>query len=105
MGRRRTTLVWVRILEGDQPLKGGMVALTVIEGGGSDDFVDELQWPESPDEPLHVRLNRLRSNAVALDRGRVPRDAASVVLDRPAHRFAPSAGKHQLGQLTQEGRN
>jgi hypothetical protein len=28
-----------------------------------------------------------------------------VVLDRPAQRSAPSAGKHQLGQLTQEGSN
>jgi hypothetical protein len=58
----------VRILEGDQPLKGGMVALIVIEGGGSDDLVDELQWPESPDEPLHVRLKRMRSNAEVLRR-------------------------------------
>jgi hypothetical protein len=45
-----------------------MVALTVIEGGGSDALVDELQWPESPDEPLHVRLNRMRSNAEVLRR-------------------------------------
>jgi hypothetical protein len=87
MGRKRTTLVWVRILEGDQPLKGGMVALTVIEGGGSDDLVDELQWPESPDEPLHVRLNRMRSNAEVLRRRVVgvdpPRPQLTVIHGGP----------------------